>query len=202
MKRDSRMKLYANGCSFVQGLELVDNNALNIANMKTAFPALIGAHNDAWGGSSNQAIANRTLEYCNRIKPDIAIIGWSAYTRVNAFQRFHDRKDRLGQTTIKHSSHPIEFDSFFNNIEVLYMQSKNLIEGTYMILSSMRVRPVFFFSFNDVVKVDVPTLWNNKCWNDAYFESTNKSVKNRKHQHPDQEQHNWLAEYLKKYLEI
>ena len=68
------MKIYANGCSFVMGQELVDNDPLNIDNTKTAFPALIEAHNDAWSGSSNQAIANRTVEYCNRVKPDIAII--------------------------------------------------------------------------------------------------------------------------------
>ena len=53
------MKIYANGCSFVMGQELVDNDPLNIDNTKTAFPALIEAHNDAWSGSSNQAIANR-----------------------------------------------------------------------------------------------------------------------------------------------
>lgn len=196
------MKIYANGCSFVMGQELVDNDPLNIDNTKTAFPALIEAHNDAWSGSSNQAIANRTVEYCNRVKPDIAIIGWSAYSRINAFQHFHERKDRLGQTTIKPSTHPKEFEAFFNNEEMLYMQSKNLIEGTYMLLANIRVKPVFFFSFNDVVKVSVPTLWNNKCWNDAYYEDTDKSAKDRKQQHPDQDQHNWLAEYLKEYLEL
>ena len=79
------MKIYANGCSFVMGQELVDNDPLNIDNTKTAFPALIEAHNDAWSGSSNQAIANRTVEYCNRVKPDIAIIGWSAYSRTVSY---------------------------------------------------------------------------------------------------------------------
>ena len=39
------MNLYANGCSFVMGQELVDNDPLNMDNKRTAWPAQIGAYN-------------------------------------------------------------------------------------------------------------------------------------------------------------
>ena len=71
------MKIYANGCSFVMGQELVDNDPLNMNNKKTAWPPQINAHNDAWSASSNSAIANRTMNYCRNNSVDIVIIGWS-----------------------------------------------------------------------------------------------------------------------------
>lgn len=201
MNHCNAMKIYANGCSFVLGQELVDNDPLNMDNMLTAFPAQLGAYNDAWSGSSNGAIANRTIEYCVREKPDIAIVGWSHYERILTFEgEFNQRRDRLGQTTIKPKTHENIYLRYFMNDEMLRLDTKHRVEGTYYMLENMGVTPIFFFSFDNVVEVDVPTLWNNKSWNRIYEETFNLNFHDRKQQHPEQKQHDWLAEYLKEYI--
>lgn len=194
------MKIYANGCSFVLGQELVDNNPLNMNNMKTAFPAQLGAYNDAWSGSSNAAIANRTIDYCRKERPDVAIIGWTHYERINCFEYNNERRDRLGQATIKPSTHEKMYLDYFMNEEMLEMETRHRVEGTYHILENMDIKPVFFFSFNDVVEVDVPTLWDNTSWNDAYEFNTGWGKADRVQQHPDQTQHDWLADYIKENI--
>ena len=46
------------------------------------WSTLIGAsHNIALGGSSNQRIFEKTIEYLNQNQPDILIVGWSATER-------------------------------------------------------------------------------------------------------------------------
>ena len=190
------MKLYASGCSFVWGQELVDNDPHNHDNSKTAFPALLGAFNDGWSGSSNQAIANRTLEYCRREKPDIAVVGWSHWERVNCTPLEHDRLDRLGQYTMKASTDEDVYVNYFLNEEVLMETTRNIVEGTYHSLVNMGVKPVMFFSFNSAyVDVNIPLLFP-ESWDESYHTATDISFKDRKQQHPDQKQHNWLADII------
>lgn len=193
-------KLYANGCSFVMGQELVDNNPLNLENKRTAFPALIGAYNDAWSGSSNQAIAHRTIEYCKREKPTHAIVGWTHPARVMTFLDDDVRKDRLGQSTIKPSTFPEVFTEYFLNEEGLNRISQYAIEGCYHQLVALGVKPIFFHSFVNYTNVDVPTIFDHlglkcSCWDYAY-----DGYKDREQQHPNQEQHDWMANYLMDYI--
>lgn len=193
-------KLYACGCSYVMGQELVDNDPLNFDNMKTAFPALIGAYNDGWSGSSNQAIANRTIEYCKREKPTHAIVGWTHPARVMTYIHDDDRKDRLEQTTVKASTYPDMFELYFLNEDGLRRSSQYVIEGCYHQLVAMGVKPLFFHSFVNYSQVDVPTIFDHlglkyNCWDYAY-----DGGKSRKQQHPYQEQHDWMANYLMDYI--
>ena len=191
------MKLYANGCSFVFGQELVDNDPINKDDMHTAFPAQLDAYNDAWSGSSNIAIANRTMDYVRTHKPDCAIIGWTTWTRSNASYE-SDRADRLNQSTYKPDHHKFPYRTDDNYLQVLKQTSINIVESLYHWLEYNSVKPVFFFSFEQFT-VDVPTLWNGNNWNDAYYGASSWS-KFRTQQHPEQAQHDWMANYLKEHI--
>ena len=186
--------IYANGCSFVMGQELVDNHSLNMENKRSAFPAKLGAYNDAWSGSSNHAIMNRTLDYCKNNKVEIAIIGWTAYSRVLTLGD-NPRNDRLGQFTAKPTTKDAPMhEKYYHNDEMLKQWSRNVIECTYYWLKSNNIIPIFFNSM-DKFKTDVPMLWDGLSWRNVYHDQFNLEVNFERH--PDQKMHDWMADYLK-----
>ena len=63
--------------------------------------AQLEAHNDAWSGSSNGCIINRLYDYVSKNNITTAIIGWTYWERINAFEVGQERLDRLGQWSIK-----------------------------------------------------------------------------------------------------
>ena len=190
------MKIYANGCSCVWGQELIDNNMDNIENTKLSFPARLGAYNDAYPASSNSAISNRTLNYCRNNSVDIAIIGWTEYTRNVFFSQYSLRKDRLNQSTFHHRERDI-FEKYFCNEKMLIMQSRNIIESTYAWLKTKNIRPIFFNSFC-YIKTDVPMLWEGETWLNQYAKEHHLPIP--KVRHPNQQEHNWLADYILKIV--
>jgi len=192
------MNIYANGCSFVMGQELVDSDPLNMDNKRTAWPVLIGAYNDAWSGSSNHAIANRTLNYCRENPVDVAIIGWSHHSRVLTLGQNY-RNDRLGQHVAKPGSTKTEewYKRHYHNEDMLIEWNQNVIESTYYWLESHDIKPIFFNSLNKFV-TDVPMLWECDSWRSVYHSKHNLKINYEKH--PDQKSHDWLANYLQELL--
>lgn len=192
------MNLYANGCSFVMGQELVDNDPLNMDNKRTAWPAQIGAYNDAWSGSGNHAIANRTMDYCRNNKVDIAIIGWSHYGRILTFGN-NERNDRLGQFTIKPNTAPEIWEEHYHNFDMLLKNTQNVIESLYYWLKAHDIIPIFFNSWVTDYPCNVPMLWDGESWMLKYNAELGLPFKEGRH--PDQKQHDWIANYLKEYID-
>lgn len=192
------MKIYANGCSFVMGQELVDNDPLNMNNKKTAWPSQIGAYNDAWSASSNHAIANRTMNHCRNNSVDIVIIGWSSPSRVLTFTQ-NERNDRLGQHTIKPTTATDVWEKYFASDTMHEEWSQNVIESLYYWLEANKIMPIFFQSFIRDYKCNVPMLWEGDSWQSVYAREHDLDIDYTKH--PNQSSHNWLADYLKQYID-
>ena len=184
----------------VMGQELVDNDPLNMENKTTAFPALIDAHNDAWSGSSNGCIINRLYDYASNNKIDVAIIGWTHWERINAFEDGQHRLDRLGQWCIKVGASKEKdavYTKYFLNENMLKLKYKMQIESTYHWLVANNITPIFFQSL-DYQEVDVPMLFS-KGWRQQYREQTQDNELSE-FGHPTQKSHDWLAKVIKEKL--
>lgn len=194
--------IYAVGCSMVMGQELVDNDPLNMENKTTAFPAQLDAYNDGWSGSSNQGIINRMYDYVTNNNVDTVIIGWTHWERINAFEVGQHRLDRLGQWSIKvgkDKERNAIYAKYFLNEEMLKQTYKIQIESTYHWLVANNIQPVFFQAL-DYIDVDVPMLLETD-WRDAYKKATGDEEL-KPHTHPTQRGHDWLADRIKKHLNI
>lgn len=194
--------IYAGGCSMVLGQELVDNNPLNMQNKETAFPAQLEAHNDAWSGSSNGCIINRLYDYVSKNNITTAIIGWTHWERINAFEVGQERLDRLGQWSIKvgaSKERDLFYAKYFLNEEMLKLKYKMQIESTYHWLVANGIHPIFFQSL-DYIDVNVPMLFN-KGWRSQYEEET-KDTNLCPYGHPTQQSHDWLADKIKEKLVV
>ena len=168
--------------------------------MNTAFPAKIGAVNDAFPDSSNMAIFNRTIDYCKNNEVDIAIIGWSEYTRVTFNKTDVHSYDRLGQFTFKPSGDPQKFFMYYETDLYLKQFTHNLIESLYYWLESNSIKPIFLNAFQmSPYKVQVPFLWDGNSWL-KQFAIDNGLLAPKKIRHPNQDEHDWLAEELLSYI--
>jgi len=192
--------IYAGGCSMVMGQELVDNDPLNMENKATAFPAKFDAYNDAWSGSSNGCIINRLYDYAENNKVSIAIIGWTHWERINAFEEGQHRLDRLGQWSIKvgvSKERNDIYSKYFLNEDMLKLKYKMQIESTYHWLVANRITPIFFQSL-DYIDVNVPMLFGDS-WRTQYKKETQDNNLSE-HGHPTQESHDWLAKKIQERL--
>ena len=196
--------IYAGGCSMVLGQELVDNDPLNMKNKETAFPAQLNAHNDAWSGSSNGCIINRLFDYVsNNVSKNefaTAIIGWTHWERINAFEDGQSRLDRLGQWSIKAGSNKERNDiymKYFLNEDMLKLKYKMQIESTYHWLVANNITPIFFQRL-DYIDFNVPMLFYNG-WRSQYEEET-QDTNLCPYGHPTQKSHDWLAKKINEKL--
>lgn len=190
--------IYANGCSFVFGQELFDNDPLNNKNKDQAFPSLIGAVNDSWSGSSNQAIMNRTMDYCRYYPVDVAVIAWSHWERQNTFNS-HPRLDRMDQYTIKAGTHPDVYGSYFLNETMMREQTKNIVESTWHWLKAHSIKPVFFFSVEHMADVNVELMLDDH-WTFAYSKEHNGDEGRMPGKHPNLDSHKWIAGKIMDYI--
>lgn len=200
--------IYCNGCSFVMGQELNSSDPLDMKNMKTAFPAQIGAVNDAWSGSSTQNIFNRTIDYCNNNPViDTVIIGWTHVARTlttppNWANGNHYRIDRMDSFAWKPLSGNT-WSTYYGNLQALKRSQETLIECLHELLTSRGIKVVHFKSFDIELNPRVPMLWHGQNWNKMYKSYCNhNSLPGPKdpNAHPEQKQHDWLANYLRGYL--
>ena len=194
--------IYAVGCSMVMGQELVDNDPLNMQNKNTAFPAQLDAYNDGWSGSSNQGIINRLYDYVSNNNITTAIVGWTHWERINAFEVGQERLDRLGQWSIKVGSSKERdaiYAKYFLNEEMLMQTYKMQIESTYHWLVANNITPVFFQAL-EYVDVNVPMLFDTD-WRDAYKKATGDEQL-APYKHPTQLGHDWIAQQIKKHLKF
>jgi len=87
--------LYANGCSFTFGMEILGNNDVTLENKQFAYPAEIGnllninhVRNESYCGATNEFIFRKTIENLlemelsgNDPKETFVIIGWTSICR-------------------------------------------------------------------------------------------------------------------------
>lgn len=180
------------------GQELHSDDPLDMKNKETAFPAKLGAINDAWSASNTQSIFNRTIDYCNNNPVDVVIIGWTHYARILQTPDDHPRLDRMQQHTIKGGE--VWLKHFMG--KALARSQEILIESLHEILTARNIRPIFFKSFDSDIDPQCPMLWNGSNWDHEYYRWLRRPKTDRKMgAHPKQHQHDWLALYLKKVLE-
>lgn len=101
------MKIYANGCSFTYGDELVNHK-------RDAWPMLLGNHevfNDAVSGGTNQRTLYRTIKNSEK-DYDLYLIAWTTYTRFTFYKSDDNTEVNFNPSLV---NAPFVHDSFFKD---------------------------------------------------------------------------------------
>jgi hypothetical protein len=176
------MLIYFNGDSNVAGTELPESThsmAHKLANKfngqyKTKFI------NDATPGASNDLIYEQTLDFLNNPdspKPDLVVIGWTQFIRVQWFLTDEWNQGRFWEINqigvgipvpdeykerYNHYVENVETDGFWQVVQSAYWHNK--IFNVHKLLEYKKIPHLFFNAFDQFVMPDNKfTLdWNNR----------------------------------------
>ena len=145
------MFLYFNGCSYTKGMEL-DNREYDYYGVRDRFSTLVSNYfkadhlNDAKGGSSNDEIVMRSLEFLEDNVCDYAIIMLTHAERMNLNKNVNPQR------------HPSFYEEYYND----EVGSLNFYKNRYILEQEFDKKniPLLLLQYHNVYGDNV---WSRRC---------------------------------------
>lgn len=178
------MLIYFNGDSNVAGTELPEPSHGMASKLSARFDGQYKAKfiNDATPGASNDLIYEQTLDFLNNPnspKPDLVVIGWTQFSRVQWFlvdQWGNGRFWEINNIGVgipvpeeyndryKHYVENVQRDGFWRMVQSAYWHNK--IFNVHKLLEYKKIPHLFFNAFDDFI---LPKEVNKLDWNNTFL---------------------------------
>lgn len=185
------MLIYFNGDSNVAGAELIESTH-GMANRLTEMfnqRYLAKFINDATPGASNDLIYETTIDFLknpDNPKPDLIVIGWTEFNRIQWFLVDEWNKGRLWEINqigagiqvpeeykerYQHWKNHVESDGHWQLVQSTYWHNK--IYNLHCMLDFQKIPHLFFNAFNYFV---LPHYQHQLNWNNTFLSPYNNSL--------------------------